>query len=105
MLFNSEDHIVSLGATIFIIIALTTHCQTGQAVTLSCLRVSGDTKFAALISLISIGLIRPSLAYFLCFPLGMGLLGAWIALFLDQTMRFILSKYRFESGKWSQIKI
>jgi putative MATE family efflux protein len=105
MLFNSEEHIVSLGGMIMIIIALTTHAQTSQTVYNGCLRGAGDTKFVALISFISIALIRPGLAWILCFPANLGLKGAWIALFADQTMRYILGKKRFDSGKWTKIKI
>ena len=105
MLFNSEEHIVSLGGTIMIIIAFTTHAQTSQTVYNGCLRGAGDTKFVALISFISIALIRPALAWLLCFPANLGLKGAWIALFADQTMRYILGKKRFDSGKWTKIKI
>lgn len=105
MLFNSEEHIVSLGSLIMIIIAFTTHAQTSQTVYNGCLRGAGDTKFVALISFISIALIRPGLAWFLCFPINLGLKGAWIALFADQVMRYILGKKRFDSGKWTKIKI
>lgn len=105
MLFNSEEHIVSLGGMIMIIIAFTTHAQTSQTVYNGCLRGAGDTKFVALISFISIALIRPALAWLLCFPANLGLKGAWIALFADQTMRYILGKKRFDSGKWTKIKI
>lgn len=105
MLFNSEEHIVSLGGTIMIIIAFTTHAQTSQTVYNGCLRGAGDTKFVALISFISIALIRPALAWVLCFSANLGLKGAWIALFADQTMRYILGKKRFDSGKWTKIKI
>lgn len=104
MLFNSEEHIVSLGGMIMIIIAFTTHAQTSQTVYNGCLRGAGDTKFVALISFISIALIRPGLAWILCFPANLGLKGAWIALFADQTMRYILGKKRFDSGKWTKIK-
>lgn len=51
-LFNTEKEIVTLGSKIVIIIAFTTHFQTSQAVFLNCLRVAGDNKFTALISLI-----------------------------------------------------
>ena len=105
MLFNSEEHIVSLGGMIMIIIAFTTHAQTSQTVYNGCLRGAGDTKFVALISFVSIALIRPGLAWILCFPANLGLKGAWIALFADQTMRYILGKKRFDSGKWTKIKI
>lgn len=105
MLFNSEEHIVSLGAMIMIIIAFTTHVQTSQTVYLGCLRGAGDTKFVAMISFISVAAIRPVLAWILCFPMKMGLKGAWVALFVDQTLRYTLSKLRFDSGKWTKIEI
>ena len=104
-LFNSEEHIVSLGAMIMIIIAFTTHVQTSQTVYLGCLRGAGDTKFVALISFISVAAVRPILAWILCFPMNMGLMGAWVALFADQTIRYILSKMRFNSGYWTKIEI
>lgn len=104
-LFTSEQAIISLGATIMIIIAFTTHIQTSQVVVSGCLRGAGDTKFVAFTSLVSIGIIRPTLTWLLCFPLGMGLIGAWIGLFIDQCMRLALNFARFNRGKWTNIEL
>ena len=104
-LFSSEAEVLTLGAIIMVIIAFCTHSQTSQVVVSGCLRGAGDTKFVAFTSLISIGLIRPALTYLLCFPLGLGLIGAWIALFFDQLLRLVLSFKRFSSGKWTTIKL
>ncbi|MFZ2538054.1 MAG: MATE family efflux transporter [Oscillospiraceae bacterium] len=104
-LFSKDEQILALGAIIMIIIAFCTHAQTSQVVVSGCLRGAGDTKFVALTSLLSIGLLRPILTYILCFPVGLGLVGAWVALFVDQMLRLLLSFKRFSGGKWTKIDI
>lgn len=104
-LFSDEPTIIALGAGIMIIIAFTTHAQTSQVVISGCLRGAGDTVFVATTSFISVAIIRPILTYLLCFPLGLGLYGAWFALTVDQLIRLILNFIRFSSGKWTKITI
>ena len=104
-LFSNEQAIISLGASIMIIASFTTHAQTSQVVMSGCLRGAGDTAYTAVTSFISIALIRPFLTWLLCFPLGLDLYGAWIALGLDQMFRLIVSFRRFSSGKWSMISL
>ncbi len=104
-LFSDESAIIALGSGIMIIIAFTTHAQTSQVVISGCLRGAGDTVFVAVTSLISVAIIRPLLTYLLCFPLGLGLYGAWLALTVDQLMRLVLNFIRFSSGKWTKIAI
>ncbi len=104
-LFSRELSILSLGASIMIIIAFTTHAQTSQVVISGCLRGAGDTAFVAITSMISVALIRPTLTWLLCFPLGFGLYGAWIALCIDQIFRFLVNFWRFSSGKWTKISL
>lgn len=88
-----------------IVIALTTHAQTSQVVFSGCLRGAGDTKYVAMVSLISIGILRPILTYILCCLTPLGLLGAWVGLFVDQYIRFFASMLRFRTGKWQKIRI
>ncbi len=104
-LYSNDPEVIALGGIILIVIACTTHAQTSQVVFSGCLRGAGDTKYVAMVSLISIGIIRPILTYLLCLPLGVGLLGAWIGLFIDQYIRFFCSWARFRKGKWQKIKI
>lgn len=104
-MFSPDPAIIALGGTIMIIIALCTHAQTSQVVFTGCLRGAGDTKFVAMISFISIGVIRPVLTYVLCLPLGFGLIGAWLSLMVDQGLRFCLSAVRFSKGKWTSLEV
>lgn len=104
-LFTNDPIIIAQGALILIIVAFTTHAQTSQVIISGCLRGAGDTKYVALTSLLSIGIIRPFLTWFLCFPVGLGIFGAWIALFIDQCMRLFICFMRFIGGKWTKIQI
>lgn len=104
-LFSDEQAIIALGSSIMILAAFSTHAQTSQVVMSGCLRGAGDTTYIAVTSFISIALIRPFLTWLLCFPLGFGLYGAWIALGLDQIFRLVVNFRRFSSGKWSMITL
>ena len=39
------------------------------------------------------------------FVLGLGILGAWLAVMLDQIIRWFLIAMRFRSGKWKRMKL
>ena len=104
-LFSTEEAVVNLGANIMILAALGTHVQTSQVVMSGCLRGAGDTSFVAVTSFLSVAVIRPLLTYLLCYPVGLGLYGAWVALLVDQIFRVITSFRRFSGGKWSAISL
>lgn len=104
-LYNDDPQVLEMGANIMIILACTTHLQTAQVMVTACLRGAGDTKFVAKISLISITIIRPALTYLLCYPAGMSVYGAWIAIFIDQAIRLVCNYRRFGTGEWAKIEI
>ncbi len=104
-LFTKEAEIIQLGSIILIIIAFTTHSQTSQVIISGALRGAGDTKYVARTSFISIAIVRPLLTWLLCFPAGLGLIGAWIAVFIDQNIRLIINMLRFRTGKWTRIEL
>ncbi len=94
-----------MGAQILIIVALTSPIQTSQVVITGCLRGAGDTKFVATTSFLSIGLVRPGATWLFCYPLGLGVLGAWFAFGTDQTLRLIINFTRFLKGEWTKIRV
>lgn len=104
-LFTNDPVIIQNGANVVIIIACTMYFQITQVVTYGCLRSAGDVKFTAMLSLLSVTIVRPFLTYLFCFPLNMGLIGAWISLFLDQFVRYTGSRLRHRQGKWMHIEI
>ncbi len=104
-LFSDEAAVIALGSGIMILAALSTHAQTSQVVMTGCLRGAGDTNYVAITSFVSIAIVRPLLTWLLCFPVGLGLYGAWIALGIDQIFRLVINFRRFSSGKWSLITL
>ena len=105
MAFTTDAGIIETGKTIVIIIGVTTFIQTSQVVLMGCLRGSRDTMFAAAVSLLSIAFLRPGSAWLFCYPMGLGLIGAWFSLFFDQLIRMVFSMVRFNGGKWTQHKL
>ncbi|WP_367925293.1 MATE family efflux transporter [uncultured Ruthenibacterium sp.] len=104
-LFSSEEEILVYGEMIMRMVALIVIMQVAQVISSGCLRGAGDTKYVAIVSLVSVACIRPLAGYVFTYPLGMGLFGAWIGLVLDQFMRLILTSIRVRSGKWLNIRI
>lgn len=105
MLYTQEPAILDYGAIIMRILSVTLFFQIEQVVLFGCLRGAGDTRFTALVSLISVTCIRPGLSWLLCYPLGIGLIGAWLGTFTDQALRFLLTFIRFRKGQWTKIKL
>lgn len=104
-LFFVEPEIIHVGGIITKILAVRLFLQIRQVITAGCLKGAGDTKFVAMVAFISITIIRPLGAWIFCYPLGMGLIGAWTGTLVDQCVRAGLNSMRFATGKWSKINI
>ncbi len=103
--FTDTPHVSSLVRGIMYFISLTTITQISQVIFSGCLRGAGDTKFMAVASFISVALLRPVLCYFFCFTCSLDVVGAWVALLIDQSLRCAFSSVRFMRGKWMSIKL
>lgn len=104
-LFSFDPIILSYGDIIMKIIGAIVILQVSQVIFGGCLRGAGDTRYIAMISLISVTIIRPLSGWLLVYPLQFGLIGAWMSLLLDQSVRFLLTWRRFRSGKWQKIEL
>ena len=91
--------------TILIIASIMMLPQNTSWVMTGVLRGSGDTKFTAFVSLICIVVVRPIASLILCYPLQLGIIGAWIGMIFDQVFRLVLNTRRFRLKKWLQIKV
>lgn len=69
------------------------------------LRGAGDTRMPILITFCGMALVRVPGALFGGFILKWGLLGAWLGMFADLTVRCILIIWRFRGGKWQRIRV
>jgi Na+-driven multidrug efflux pump len=93
------------GAMVLKLVALTQPFQSSQFILAGALRGAGDTRATALITFITVMLVRPGLAMVNVNYLGWGLLGAWVALVADQLLRSLLVVLRYKSGKWKTIRV
>ena len=105
MLFTDDVAVLMHQRMLTGMIILIFNSQIAQVILFGCLRGSGDTKYTALVSLVSVATVRPISGWLLCYPMGLGLLGAWIGLLLDQIVRLVLSWTRFKGGKWMNNKV
>ena len=103
-LYNSDPEIIRMGGKIMMFVALLQPLQTSQFIIAGALRGAGDTKATAIITFITVLLIRPSAAIVLVNS-GLGLYGAWIALALDQLVRSVLILIRYQGGHWKLVKL
>ena len=104
-LFSSDPEIIELGSQILIILSFIIQFQIAQVITVGSLRGAGDVRFVAILSLLSVTIIRPSLTYFLAYSLGFGLYGAWFSVVFDQMIRFFAGRYRFKQADWVKIEV
>lgn len=104
-LYTDEPQIISRGARILKLVALVQPAQSSQFILAGALRGAGDTRATAVITFLTVLLVRPSLALLAINKLGWGLDGAWIALVADQLLRSGLILLRYRSGRWKKIRI
>ncbi len=70
------------------------------------LRGAGDTRVPMLITWFGFFGVRIPLAYLLTRPeFGLGLVGAWTAMFIDLYVRGVLILGRFASGRWKLLRV
>lgn len=104
-MYSDDPQVIAWGAQILKLVALVQPFQSSQLILAGALRGAGDTKATAVITFITVLLVRPGLAILLINCTSMGLMGAWVALVADQFLRSLLIFQRFHSGKWRNYKI
>jgi len=100
-LYTPDQAIITAGSALLSMIALIQPFQASQFIFAGALRGAGDTKFTAMVTMLTVMLLRPGLAILLVNQFDLGLNGAWYALVADQLVRTSLVFYRYHSGKWT----
>lgn len=104
-LYNDDPEIVQLGGKILMFVAVMQPLQSSQFIIAGALRGAGDTRATAVITFITVLLVRPLSAILLINVFHWGLEGAWVAMVLDQLLRSILVLMRYQGGKWKRIRL
>ncbi len=90
-LYHLDGINLALGADIMIFVALVSIPEALAMTHAGILRGIGKTYFVAKYSLIIIAVLRPIITYILVYIFKLNLYGAWIALFIDQSLRALYS--------------
>ncbi len=104
-LFTDDPQVVSYVVLSFWVAVTGLIPQNGRVVYSGCLRGAGDVGFVARMALLSVTIIRPTLSYLFCFPMGMQVAGAWLAFVVDAFIRDFAFTLRLRGGNWAHIKL
>lgn len=69
------------------------------------LRAAGDARFTMIVSMLSMWVFRIGFSYLLGGTAEMGLMGVWMAMYIDWLVRSIVFLIRFARGKWKEQQV
>ena len=101
-IFTDNEMIIALSVSIFAIDIITEQARAISHVYEYALRATGDVIFFMVVLTASCWVFSIGLAYFLAIPCKMGLIGCYIGLAADESVRGIVSYLRWHGGKWKQ---
>ncbi len=106
--FNSSDDLARVSAVGVPALRLLAFFQIPLALMIiyaNALRGAGDTRYPLIFTIIGMILFRLPLAYVCGITLNGGLIGAWIGMCVDMTIRALLNGIRFTRGQWQHIRV
>lgn len=104
-LYTSDPVIIKNASMALKIIAIVQPFQSSQLILAGALRGAGDTVWPLVATFIGVFGFRVILAHILVNIMGLGLMGAWMAVLADQLIRWVFVYGRFRTNKWKHIKI
>jgi putative MATE family efflux protein len=108
-LFSPEadrEAVVAAGVPALRLVAFAMPAVAGTIIITSSLRGAGDTRVPVIFTWVGFLGVRIPLAYWLTSPsVGLGLIGAWWAMFADLYVRAALLLFRFAGGRWKTIRV
>lgn len=102
-LFTENPEILALGASVIMTDFLLEAGRSCNLVYVSGLRAAGDVRFPMYIGLFSMWAIGVGVCYILGIKMGLGLIGIWIGLGLDECFRAVGMGIRFRRGTWRKL--
>ncbi|MCA9242709.1 MAG: MATE family efflux transporter [Phycisphaerales bacterium] len=102
VLMTNDPAVVDIGVGPFRVLAFFQPILAMGIVYVNALRGAGDTRATFFFSLIAGICLRAPLAYLFGVTLGGGLIGAWVGMWADNVIRFILCLTRFIHGGWTR---
>lgn len=102
-LFTADSLIITQGVAVLWLCTAVLPILALRMILAGSLRGAADTRFVTVSTFFSMTVMRPFLAWLFSGPLGLGLMGIWMALVADNLVRWVCVHLRFEQGKWKRI--
>lgn len=67
-------------------------------------RGAGDAKFPMVVSIVSMILCRIALSYVFALQFHMGMLGTWVAMFVDWIVKSVIYEWHYKKDRWTKFK-
>ncbi|CAG9623475.1 MATE family efflux transporter [Sutcliffiella rhizosphaerae] len=99
-IFTSNSEIIALGGTLILLTIILEPGRSFNLVVINALRAAGDVKFPVYIGILSMWGVAVTVSYILGIHFGLGLIGVWIAMILDEWLRGIIMLLRWRSRIW-----
>ena len=104
-LYTDDPLIIAESINVMKIIAIIQPFQASTFAISGGIRGAGDTVSTLIVTIIGIIFVRISIAYILIDIVGIGIIGAWLAMLFDQLTRWVGMVLRYRTGKWKDIKL
>lgn len=104
-MYTTDPVIIKNASMALKIIAVVQPFQSSQLILAGALRGAGDTFWPLVATFVGVFGFRVVVAYLLVQGMGLGLIGAWIAVLIDQFIRWCFVFGRFRTNKWKYIRI
>ena len=101
-LYTDDLDVISKTAMVLRVIGVVQPAQSTQFILAGGLRGAGDTRWPLYSTFLGVWGVRVLVGYLLAVQLGLGLLGAWMGMALDQCTRAFVISRRFNKGAWKK---
>jgi len=102
-IFTDNHEIIQLGSILLILTVILEPGRAFNLIVINSLRAAGDVRFPVYIGILSMWGISVTVSYVAGIWIGLGLIGVWIALILDEWLRGVLMLRRWKTRKWESM--
>lgn len=104
-IFSNDPEVVAQAVVCLRLVAIAQPSLAVWMILAGGLRGAGDTRAIMKMVMVGFMVVRVGLAYLLAIRLGLGLIGAWIAMVADLVLRSFMIQWRFGKGEWKLVRV
>jgi Na+-driven multidrug efflux pump len=103
--FSTDPQVIELSTSYLRVNALGEPFLAFTIVLGSALQGAGDTRFNALVSVLTMWLLRLPATYWLCLPMGYGAVAAWWTMAGSTALQGLLIAAWYRAGRWKSVEV